>query len=331
MLGRIASRIQYPGTQDRCTDSGKSFSEIDILTQKRSPWLLLLFICIASLFSLLHQDSRVTIPLDPVKQVNSVTEIDQLGQVSSVVGTLHYNGEGPLHRNHRRFTVNVGVGEHGDCTGADDGGNCGGVGDRGDNKASKTKKHTETTPTAKGRQDQETKSTTRREICTETLATNLHRNPNTSNRIRSGEQACNYKRETRSGERDYNEVGDLHRRPSCTLHRNHSTRNWPKTINLVCTKEGYLQKKGEQGAQLEGEIRAQRRRLSNTSREGAQLEVKNRPKRRRSNNTSKEGASKTTAAQGRRKKPRRARQHPEERRQPQIYGAKVVQEPSERR
>ena len=53
--------------------------KIDRSTQKRSPWLFLLLLYIASLFPLLHQDSRVIISLDPVKQESSVVEVDLLG------------------------------------------------------------------------------------------------------------------------------------------------------------------------------------------------------------------------------------------------------------
>jgi hypothetical protein len=78
-LGRIASKTQYPGTSDRFTEPGNLFLTIDRLTHKRSPWLLLLFISIASLFPLLHQVNIVIIPLDPVKQEVSVVEVDLLG------------------------------------------------------------------------------------------------------------------------------------------------------------------------------------------------------------------------------------------------------------
>ena len=75
----ITSRTQYPGTQDRCTDPGNSFLKIDILAQRRSPWLLLLFICIASLFPLFHQTSRVINPLNLVEQEIRCVKVDLIG------------------------------------------------------------------------------------------------------------------------------------------------------------------------------------------------------------------------------------------------------------
>ena len=78
-LGRLAPRIQDPVTQHHYIDPGNSFLRIDITTQRRSPWLLLFFICIISSFPLLHQSSEVTNPL--LHQICSVTNpLDRVNQ-----------------------------------------------------------------------------------------------------------------------------------------------------------------------------------------------------------------------------------------------------------
>lgn len=99
-MGRRASKTQCPDTLDRYTDPGTSFITIDILTQKRSPWLLLFFICIASSFPLLHQDSRVIISLDPITQEINVVEVDQSGPIPQVLsrGELQEKGSGARSR-----------------------------------------------------------------------------------------------------------------------------------------------------------------------------------------------------------------------------------------
>ena len=53
--------------------------KIDRLTQRGSLWLLLLLICITSLFPLLHQISRVINPLDIVKQEINDVVVDHIG------------------------------------------------------------------------------------------------------------------------------------------------------------------------------------------------------------------------------------------------------------
>ena len=63
-LGSIIPRIQHPVTQEHCIDPGNSFLRIDRTTQRRSPWLLLFFLCIINSFPLLHQSSSVINPLD---------------------------------------------------------------------------------------------------------------------------------------------------------------------------------------------------------------------------------------------------------------------------
>lgn len=83
-IGRsVASRTQYLVTQGHFADPGNSLLKIDRTSQRRSHWLLLFFICIASFFPLANQISIDPYSFDRRKQESSYS--------GGGVGKIGYN------------------------------------------------------------------------------------------------------------------------------------------------------------------------------------------------------------------------------------------------